>query len=451
MPVSFLVVIAIAAASGGGIAKAAPACARYASTAGNDSSAGTATAPFRTAQKLASSLTAGETGCLLGGTYVENVVFRSGGTSETARKTLTTAPGSPRATINGIVELSDSGGDYVTLDNLRIDGNNVSQAVLVQLLGDYGRLTNSEVDCVGQKRIGVMIGFSRRATGVEVDHNRIHDCGISGQSFDHGIYDDFSDGALIHDNVVYDNAGFGLQLWTTALNGRIYNNTFDGNGKGNIVVGGDHSQSDTPSSNNDIYRNIFSNPGSGTNVVIFWGGYPSSSPGTGNSVHENGYWNGNLDPGSAYGARSGVIYSGNANADPRYADRGAKDFTLSAGSPLAGYGANAEAPAAPAPQNSGDTAGATSAAAPSSSDTAGASSPAAETTGTSTPKDDVATPPTAAAGAVSAGPDNAAGVEGIPGCQVITRLGFWASGRTPPTDWSRPYVEVLDCTGRWDR
>jgi parallel beta-helix repeat protein len=338
--VSFLVAAAIATMSSAPVAHAAPSCTRYASTSGRDSSPGTATAPFRTVQKLVRSLAAGQTGCLLGGTYVENVLFRSGGSSETARKTLTTAPGSPRATIKGIVELAASGGNYVTLDNLRIDGANATQAVLVQLLADHGRLTNSEVDCAGQKRIGVTIGFSRRVTGVEVDHNRIHGCGIPGATFEHGIYNDFSDRALIHDNYVYDNAGYGLQLWTSALNGKIYNNTFDGNGRGNMIIAGDHSQTDTPSSNNDIYGNVFSNPVSGMNVLIFWGGYPGWPAGSGNVVRDNVYWNGYLDRGSAYGSRSGVTYKDNVNADPAYLDRDAKNFSISAGA-LRGYGANA--------------------------------------------------------------------------------------------------------------
>jgi hypothetical protein len=113
-----------------------------------------------------------------------------------------------------------------------------------------------------------------------------------------------------------------------------------------VIVAGDHSQSDTPSSNNVIYGNIFSNPVSGTNVVIFWGNYPTWSPGTGNVVHDNLYWNGVLDPGSAYGTKSGVSYIGNVSADPQYVNRAAKDFTPSAGSPP-GYGAYAEAASPP--------------------------------------------------------------------------------------------------------
>jgi hypothetical protein len=44
-------------------------CDRYAATTGSDSAPGTSTAPYRTAQKLTDSLGAGQTGCLVAGTF----------------------------------------------------------------------------------------------------------------------------------------------------------------------------------------------------------------------------------------------------------------------------------------------------------------------------------------------------------------------------------------------
>ena len=54
-------------------------CAKYASTSGSDSAAGTAASPYRTAQKLADSLGAGQTGCLSGGGVFGGVRFNRGG------------------------------------------------------------------------------------------------------------------------------------------------------------------------------------------------------------------------------------------------------------------------------------------------------------------------------------------------------------------------------------
>src|SRR5437870_5778795 len=50
-------------------AGASVSCDRYASVSGSDADAGTLAAPFASAQKLADSLSAGQTGCLRGGTY----------------------------------------------------------------------------------------------------------------------------------------------------------------------------------------------------------------------------------------------------------------------------------------------------------------------------------------------------------------------------------------------
>jgi hypothetical protein len=341
-----LLPIAIAAAA---LVSATPAtyaattCSLYASTSGSDIGTGTLASPFRSAQRLVSSLSPGQTGCLAGGgTFAGDVTFGSAGAAG-APITLTTDPASPRATIKGVVYVPASA-PYVTIDNVRIDATNAGQIVAVQLFASYGKLLNSDVFGADQHRIGVQIGYSRLARNVEIAGNRIHDFGISG-IYDHGIYIDNSDGADVHDNYIYDNAGgYGIQLWTHSMNGHIYRNTIDGNGAGSIIVAGQQNTIGGPSSNNEIDHNILSFPTSGRNVAIFWS---SGGPyGTGNTMHDNVYWKGDLDPGTAYcsGTCSGVTYTNNLNADPLYIDRAAKKFTLQSGSPAAVYGVSSAAP-----------------------------------------------------------------------------------------------------------
>ncbi len=77
-----LVVLAVFLPGGG--AGAAPACDKFASPLGLDLNPGTELLPFRTAQRLANSLQAGQTGCLKGGTYAGSVTITRGG-----------APGAP--------------------------------------------------------------------------------------------------------------------------------------------------------------------------------------------------------------------------------------------------------------------------------------------------------------------------------------------------------------------
>jgi hypothetical protein len=321
--------------------QAATACTKYAATSGSDSSAGTSSAPFGTVQKLVSSLDAGQTGCLIGGTYNGNVSFSSGGTSARGRVTLRTAPGSSQATVHGIIEIKPSA-DYVTLDNLHVDAANASQVTAVQLLGDHERLTNSDITGANQDRIGVQIGFQRQTKGVEVVHNRIHNFGITTTQLDHGIYVDLASDAVIRNNYIYDNAGgYGIQLWEHAQNSKIYNNTIDGNGAGSIIIAGTTNSTGGPSSHNEIYRNILSGPVSGNNTVVFWSNYSGGAPpGTGNTVHDNVYWSGKLDPGSTYGSKAGVSYTNNVNVDPQYVDPSGNDFSLKRRSPATGYGAS---------------------------------------------------------------------------------------------------------------
>jgi Big-like domain-containing protein/uncharacterized protein DUF1565 len=327
---------ATAATSPAGLA--ASSCSLFASVDGSDSNSGSVSSPFRTAQTLVDSLGPGGTGCLTGGgTFVGNVTFSAGGSSG-APVTLMSDPGSSRATVNGVVYVTPSA-SFVTLDDLRIDATNVSQVVAVQLFGDYGKLTDSEVFGADQDRIGVQIGYQRTVAGVEVAYNRIHDFGIPSSIYDHGIYIDLSDGAQVHDNYIYDDAGgYGIQLWTHSMNGHIYRNTIDGNGQGSMIIAGQQNANGGPSSNNEIDHNIFSNPVSGKNIAVFWSG---GAAGSGNSVHDNVYWGGGFD------SATGVAYSNNLAADPQYTNRPAKDFTLTTGSPATGYGVAAPAPPPP--------------------------------------------------------------------------------------------------------
>src|SRR5438094_925267 len=64
-----------------------------------------------------------------------------------------------------------------------------------------------------------------------IEGNRIHNCGrLPPKNHDHGIYLTAGLGAVIADNVVYDNADRGIQLYPSVLGARIYANTVDGNG-----------------------------------------------------------------------------------------------------------------------------------------------------------------------------------------------------------------------------
>ena len=103
LPLCVLGVVAgiLAAFAPASPAAAAGPCTRYASPAGSDSAAGTLSAPYRSAQRLADGLSAGQVGCLEAGALFGGVRFNRSGI------TLTTAPGGPKATLLGKTYVPD--------------------------------------------------------------------------------------------------------------------------------------------------------------------------------------------------------------------------------------------------------------------------------------------------------------------------------------------------------
>ena len=96
-------------------AEASPECARFASPDGSDAAAGSEESPYRSVQRLADSLTPGQTGCLRGGTYSEDQV-----TLSIPGTTLRSYPGE-RAGLVGRLRVT---GDRVGVVGLELDGRN---------------------------------------------------------------------------------------------------------------------------------------------------------------------------------------------------------------------------------------------------------------------------------------------------------------------------------------
>jgi hypothetical protein len=310
-------------------------CDAYAAPSGADTNPGTLSAPFRTPQRLVNGLAPGDTGCLLAGTYVGNVTFSSGGV------TLTSAAGA-RALLRGYVWIKDSA-NGVTLADLDIDGHDVAP-ITVQVQGDGAILrglditnrnklnSNNTGSCVLLGVVGAP-AFDPRVLG-----SRIHNCGGGNGGHDHAIYSEFTRRALIRNNYLYDNPGFGISMYPDTQNALIEHNVIDGNGaenRGNITFSGEEAggeyDRDYASSNNVLRRNIISNARARYNIDSY---YPSLQP-VGNLVTENCVWNA---PWGNITSEGGFSYVANLDRDPLYVDRAGKDFRLRDGSPCAGMG-----------------------------------------------------------------------------------------------------------------
>jgi Right handed beta helix region len=291
-------------------------------------------------QALVDSLRPGQTGCLLAGTYREDVSIRRGG-SPGRSVTLAGAPG-VRAVLIGTLWVAGSA-DYVTVRDLALDGRSASGAPSPQVNGDYA--TFYRVDVTNEHTgICFIVGGSADTYGVAnnttIARSRIHDCGVlPPRHLQHAVYLAHSVGAVIVDNEVFDNADWGLHLFPDAQDSNIQHNVFDDNGNGVILAG----TGDTASSGNTIARNIFSNSTDassaersgnnyGFNVTSFWGGRVGSD----NLVAFNCFWRG--AGGNVNTANGGFVLSHNRNADPRYVARAGHDFRLRRGSACAGAG-----------------------------------------------------------------------------------------------------------------
>jgi parallel beta-helix repeat protein len=263
-------------------------CSRFASPRGSDSAPATKLHPVKTVQALADSLTPGETGCLLGGTYNEDVSIRRGG-SLGHLVTLRGAPGVV-ATVRGRFWIADSA-NWVTIAYLHLDGFNVTHLPSPTVNGDHATFTYDDVtnEHMGGLHdgdgicflLGDPTGVYGLASHTRISYSRIHDCGTS-NNHNHGIYVAGSDYATIVDNWIYDNADRGIQLYPDAQHTEIRNNVIARNGEG-VIFSGDKTHA---SSNNVLANNVIIDSRTRYNVEYWWSGpIGSGNVVTANCVH----------------------------------------------------------------------------------------------------------------------------------------------------------------------
>jgi hypothetical protein len=314
------------------------ACTLAASVSGHDEAPGSVRRPFRTVRRLLAALRPGQVGCLLGGTFVENVSIERPGTAA-QRIVLRSAPGT-RARIEGYLVIRDSA-NFVTVRNLDVDGHGVGP-ITVHVYGDHALLDGLDVtnrnklnvtntgSCILLGRVGLPVHHA------VVQRSRIHHCGSSGH--DHGIYAEFPRDAVIRDNYIYASPGYGISMYPDAQRTLITRNVIDGNGHGNITFSGEAAgkeyAQDFASSGNRVTLNVITNARSRYNIESF---FPSLRP-SGNSVSFNCVWNA---PWGNFGYTAGYSRSNNIEADPQYRDPARGDFRLRPGSPCRGKGPRA--------------------------------------------------------------------------------------------------------------
>ncbi|MBL8062693.1 MAG: right-handed parallel beta-helix repeat-containing protein [Anaerolineales bacterium] len=212
----------------------------FVSPSGDDTNPGTETQPWRTIQKAADTLTAGETVYIRGGVYEESVYISNSGTQEQPIRFLAYP------------------GEIPIIDGSNYELPNAYWGALLGIPGDYIQVTGLEVRY--SNWIGVSLaGHHNRASNMNVHHNRETGVLVSG---DYGIFEngrvwqnanrnennpgssDWASGlsaarhptnVILYGNSVYNNWGEGLS--TFEANGTIIeaNIVYD-NWAGNIYV-----------------------------------------------------------------------------------------------------------------------------------------------------------------------------------------------------------------------
>jgi len=290
-------------------------CAKVASPTGSDSHSGTASSPYRTAQKVVSSLSSGQTGCLNAGTYSGNVTIGRSGV------TLRSTPGG-RATLSLNTLQISTGANDVTVSDLNIVGG--GGALTMRPYADRFHIVRNDITNRNAGMTCIIVGGgSVTSHNGEISLNRIHNCGASGNTLDHGIYAaNFAPGSsggpglTISQNVFYQNAGYSVQLYPSGTGAVVSHNVIDGGGlsvRGGIVIDGSPAQNDTISQNVIAYTK--------TGAVV-------QKTGSGHVASKNCFWQ---NPSNVTG--SGITQTGNITADPTFVNRSGADYRLSSGSP----------------------------------------------------------------------------------------------------------------------
>lgn len=302
-------------------------CTYVAAPNGDDDAAGTAAAPYRTAGHLVARLRAGETGCLRAGTFAEEVTIRAGG-SRGAPIVLAAAPGEA-VTLRGRLVVAD-GADDVVVTGLRLNGRNDEALPSPTVNGDRVAFLRNDVTNE-QTAICFVLGSTGgygTAVDVMLSENRIHHCGrLPATNRDHGVYVESARRARIVDNVIYENADRGVQLYPDAQGTVVERNVIVANGEGIIFSG----EGDLASNGNRVVGNLIGDSRLRWNVESYW----PDRIGTDNVVEGNCLWNGregNIAEQIGFSARE------NRFARPLFVDRERGDFRQRPESPCADLG-----------------------------------------------------------------------------------------------------------------
>ncbi len=308
----------------GSPAAAGASCDRFAAPSGSDGGSGSLLTPYRTPEKLADSLSRGQTGCFRAGTYRFSELAVD-------RANITLAPYESEAvTLRGSIKVRPSGRGS-TIRGMKLDGRGGESPIGPRIYANRFVLSGNEIT---NGHTSICVQISRYYSGpaprrVVIKRNRIHDCGeLPSNNKNHGIYVSEAKNTVIRDNWIYDNADRGIQLYHDADRSRVTGNVIYHNGDGMVING----EGSSVSEHNVIKGNIIARSYRGYNVYSGDNG----PVGRHNVLRKNCVWAGK--GGSPYHRRGGVMaparnYKARRNvvARPRFANAKSGNLRLKGG------------------------------------------------------------------------------------------------------------------------
>jgi hypothetical protein len=337
--------------------------ASYVSASGSDTNDGTQTHPFATIQHAADVATPGTTVHVLPGTYTQPVKVENDGTASARITFLSETTWGAKIRTTGTTDPWRTLADYI--DIIGFDISSTGSRDGIANFGSYIRTIGNHVHDIpgGCDSIG--------GSGIDDEKYTAHDDDIVGNvvnnigetypklcQYVHGIYHSTARGHILN-NLSYDNAGCGINLWHAATATIVTNNLTFGNKEHGISIGTNTGNTDGVLGDHFIVANNISIDNALLGIRERIGVGPHNQ-----YLNNIVYGNGDAPFGDEHYNWPSVAGSKDVNTITqdvqfvRYAVDGSGDYHLQATSPAIGAGTTLGAPSTdmdgkPRPQGKG--------------------------------------------------------------------------------------------------
>jgi Right handed beta helix region/Protein of unknown function (DUF1565) len=234
----------------------------FVSHTGDDNNDGSRSNPFSSIEKAATMAIPGTVIHVLPGNYTSGLITHASGTPTSPITYISDIKWGAKIDTTGVDVEWDNRGNYVNIIGFDITGDGtygiLNRGSHVHMIGNY--IHNiSATKCSPDGGAGIADGpISGHYIGYDnyILGNIVHDIGPKSSScnYVHGIYE--ADGnAFIQNNIVYNNAAWGIHTWHVATNDTISNNLVFGNGVGGILIAAHNAIDDYSIVTNNIVVN----------------------------------------------------------------------------------------------------------------------------------------------------------------------------------------------------